>query len=245
MSFFNWFFGATKKTSHAGGLQDKNRPAVRGRPVTMPVDQTRPMAGSKNELDPAQRSIERKARRNAHREQLYTVVREAMTHAGVLTSSYKFKVLSLDQRGDQFLVMMDIEPALNAQPVKLMDIEAAVIQSAKTRFEILVTSVYWRGNGAITALQHAPATVTEPLAAVAISPKPMRSRYDPIQDDEVAAFKTALANGTTNPVSKTDASGKTRSGAHSYTLLTGFEDTEMPDSAVMPALSTTQYGELN
>jgi len=37
----------------------------------------------------------------------------------------------------------------------------------------------------------------------------------------------------------------TRSGPHSYTLLTGFEDTEMPEMPVSaPALSATQYGDL-
>jgi hypothetical protein len=38
---------------------------------------------------------------------------------------------------------------------------------------------------------------------------------------------------------------KTRSRPHSYTLLTGFEDTEMAESASSPALSSTQYGDLN
>ena len=35
-------------------------------------------------------------------------------------------------------------------------------------------------------------------------------------------------------------------GPQSYTLLTGFEDTEMPDAEHrMPHLSGTQYGDLN
>lgn len=32
----------------------------------------------------------------------------AMTRAGVLSASYKFKVLSLDRLGSEFLVMMDL-----------------------------------------------------------------------------------------------------------------------------------------
>ena len=54
--------------------------------------------------NPANRKHERMARR----ELLYAVVREAMVRAGVLSSSYKFKVLSLDPRGRQFLVMVDL-----------------------------------------------------------------------------------------------------------------------------------------
>jgi hypothetical protein len=90
-----------------------------------------------------------------------------------------------------------------------------------------------------------------------------RSRYDPIQADEVAAFKAALAAGATNPAGAAAAAvgvqhghghgtgasartfdGSNRHGPQSYTLLTGFEDTELPDSRA-PALSGTQYGDLN
>jgi hypothetical protein len=36
-----------------------------------------------------------------------------MTRAGILSSSYKFKVLSLDSRSDQYLIMMDLGRLLN------------------------------------------------------------------------------------------------------------------------------------
>jgi hypothetical protein len=49
---------------------------------------------------------------------------------------------------------------------------------------------------------------------------------------------------TTTNLAATDASVKQRSGLRSYTLITGFEDTEMPESSAAPALSATQYGEL-
>jgi hypothetical protein len=42
-----------------------------------------------------------------------------MTRAGVLSASYKFKVLSLDQRGNEFIVMMDLAKAFNGQPEQL------------------------------------------------------------------------------------------------------------------------------
>jgi hypothetical protein len=50
------------------------------------------------------------------REMLYAVVREAMVRAGVLSSTYKFKVLSLDPRGRQFMVMVDLATAPRATP---------------------------------------------------------------------------------------------------------------------------------
>jgi hypothetical protein len=47
------------------------------------------------------------------RKLLYAEVRESMTRAGILSSSYKFKVLSLDSRSDQYLIMMDLGRLLN------------------------------------------------------------------------------------------------------------------------------------
>ena len=87
----------------------------------------------------------------------------------------------------------------------------------------------------------------------------MASPYEAIQADEVAAFKRALAAGVANPAAAAAAAvgiahgasarafdGSGVHGPQSYTLLTGFEDTEMPDPEHrMPVLSGTQYGDLN
>lgn len=258
MSVFNWF---SRKSDSApsspgddsSGLRDSHGRSVPGRdkPASLP-------ALKQGAADAATRSEIRKAKRHARREQLYVAVREAMTRAGVLAASYKFKVLSLDQRGDQFLVMMDVAPALGRQAEKLGDIEVLVVQTAKARFEILVTAVYWRTEAKTVGVARPvhPDTTAVPVAvaaAAAVERKPETtfppvrkpgSRYEPIQEDEVAAFKQALAAGSSTPAS-VDASGKIRTGLHSYTLLTGFEDTEMPESAAVPALSSTQYGDLN
>jgi hypothetical protein len=154
--------------------------------------------------------------------------------------------LSLDQRGDEFLAMVDVAGLLGHQPEKLEQIESAIIQTAKARFELIVTSVYWR-TGMQTASSMTRPAAPFPAPAVLVPPlkKPAGPRYDPIQDDEVAAFKRALVAASPSHSVTTDASGKSRSGLHSYTLLTGFEDTEMPESSATPALSTTQYGDLN
>ena len=71
-------------------------------------------------------------------------------------------------------------------------------------------------------------------------------RRDPIEADEVAAFRHALlAASAKGHIAQHENGAKTRTGPHSYTLLTGFEDTELPESNATPALSKTQYGELN
>ncbi|MEO6016832.1 MAG: hypothetical protein ABIP46_06215 [Polaromonas sp.] len=242
MSLFNWFSPKSNQAraeveDSASSLRDS-----RGRGHSQP----------RLAHDPVNRGEERKAKRHARREQLYQAVRESMTLSGVLSASYKFKVLSLDQVGKQFLVMMDVERAFASQVDKLADIETRIVQTASTRFEIQVTAVYWR-IAALSGTRNASASPDLTAAMFAgqhvqpPAPKKPASRYDPIQADEVAAFKQALAvasaTGAAAAVS-TDSSGKIHSGPRSYTLLTGFEDTEMAESGAAPVLSATQYGDL-
>ena len=54
-----------------------------------------------------------------------------MVRAGVLSSSYKFKVLSLDTRGRQFMVMVDLSHGAASDTTRLAEIEAMVTQSAR------------------------------------------------------------------------------------------------------------------
>jgi len=261
MSLFKWLFPASKPV--------KAHPESSG---LSRVEATRPVARSKEgPVDNAQ-PANRKSERMARRELLYSVVREAMTRAGVLSSGYKFKVLSLDARGRQFLVMVDLARDHGGETARLAELEASIAQGAKSRHDILVTAVYWRMNehvavGDLNAraksdsrpapLEPAAAQVIAPRAAPVAAPA-TRSRFEPIQADEVAAFKQALAAGAANPGATAAAAvgvahgasarafdGSNRHGPQSYTLLTGFEDTELPDSDQrMPALSGTQYGDL-
>ena len=203
-------------------------------------------------------SAKRKVERAARRELLYAVVRETMVRAGVLAASYKFKVLSLDADGRQFLIMIDLARGAGGDANRLAEIEALIAQSAKSRHELVVTGVYWRLNErsgvgragspqSVRAdsqpmpLESQPAplhSAPAPLVATARGPA-----YEPIHAGEVEAFKKALVAGSTGPVPLSTSSG--RGGPHSYTLITGYEDTEMPESEQKsPLLSGTQYGDL-
>jgi len=77
---------------------------------------------------------------------LYSVVRESMARVGILSSSYKYKVLSLDPRGRQYMIMMDLPAEMAREVSRLAEIETVVTQNAKTRHDIVVTAVYWRIN---------------------------------------------------------------------------------------------------
>lgn len=253
MSLFNWFFG---KSVPSGAFFDKDNESMvrnnRGR-SQLARDKRSSSTPTRVAADPTNRSEGRKIKRHARREQLYMAVREAFTHAGVLSATYRFKVLSLDKAGEEFLVMVDVDQFFDHRAEKLADIEARIVQTAKTRYEIRVTFVYWRIStlastcGINTASQDVvqAATVSN-LGAVTPAPqKAPNFRYDPIQDAEVAAFKQALAVVSATSPALDDAADRARSTLRSYTLLTGFEDTEMSESATTPVLSATQYGDLN
>lgn len=258
MSLFNWF--SIKSNSPKTATPDTHRPLRAGRLGQAP-EKVPPLAG-KSAGGTDALLVDRKVKRHARREQLYVAIRESMTRGGVLSASYKFKVLSLDHRGDQFLVMMDVEPSLGGEGQRLSDIETLLISTAKSLFSIYVTSVYWRidsrvraapvGDTEASLLDEANAQPAIPEASknafkndgYKASRKPAPQRYDPILDDEMTAFKQALAASTAQHSAVPDGTGKSRSGLRSFTLITGFEDTEMPESFAAPALSATQYGEL-
>lgn len=294
MSLFSWFSG---KSSEDEGLSVQAHPDSDSSGLTRD-ERTRPIAGARPKVsapmplnNPSEQSGQ-KTQRHAKRELLYAAVREAMIRAGVLSASYKFKVLSLDPRGDQFMVMMDLAQEFGGQTERLAEIEVLIAQSAKSRYNIRVTAVYWRMNELVSvgrprpsaaiatsqpahtevakavpvvpagpvlvaAATAAEVAVAEPVVAVtamaepaAVAPlAPLPKRYEPIQAEEVTAFKQALAAASASGMplrpDKNQADKSERSTSRSYTLLTGFEDTEMPETPVtVPALSATQYGDL-
>jgi hypothetical protein len=237
MSLFDWFGSRKKHEPHASVLPSSGLSRL---------DSTRPFNAPRHggTAQPANRKQERMARR----ELLYAVVREAMVRAGVLTSTYKFKVLSLDARGRQFMVMVDLAQGANSDTARLAEIEAMVAQSAKQRYDILVTAVYWRSNDHVAVGDPAPRAAAAPQPQVHVrpaTPAPSRPAELHPAPDEVIAFKRALAASAKGEQALATAASKNpdAAGQQSYTLLTGFEDTEMAagDDA---NLSGTQYGEL-
>ena len=167
----------------------------------------------------------RRTIRLQRRELLYSAIREAMVHAGVLSTSYKFKVLSLDSQGRQYLVMMDLVRDGASDMMRLAEIEAQIMQSAKALHDILVTAVYWRAN------EH-------PAAGYALQPQPPASAVSPsdaalpaagMAPDFLAAFDRAAMPDRREALSSSD-----------------FEDTVIEDpSDPAPPRKATQYGDLN
>lgn len=280
MSLFSWLSPKKKAAPPQTAPQSSGLSRMES---TKPYAAAARQGGAPN-AQPANRKQERMARR----ELLYSVVRDAMVHAGVLSSSYKFKVLSLDPRGRQFLVMVDLSAGAATDTARLAEIEALIAQQARARFDILVTAVYWRsiehvavGDPAVRPVPSRPAPLqAEPPQREAPTSQPAElmpapaahrhGRHEPLHPDEMTAFRQALATGMGGAQAMQQAHAATRpagadpqanGGAHakafdgslkhgpqSYTLLTGFEDTEMADdgaeAASGAALSATQYGDL-
>jgi hypothetical protein len=191
----------------------------------------------------------RKNERLERRELLYAVVRDSMTRAGVLSASYKFKVLSLDSRGRQYLIMMDLARKDVGDTGRLAEIEGLMAKSAKVRHDILVTAVYWRVNEHVTAglTRNAPQGL-DPVSPVptplepAVTKSPVKPRFEPLQDDEVTAFKQALAS-VPAPSKKPEPGKVVQSGRRNPAPQPVFQDTQLQEA--QSPLSGTQYGDLN
>jgi hypothetical protein len=221
MSFFTWL---TRKSAGSAPI-DAQSTGLGQLDATMPISYAA-TARTKSNLDAPH--SKRKVVRLEQRELLYAVVRECMTKSGILSSSYKFKVLSLDSRGKAYLVMVDLPPAHMAHPLRLVEIESLIARHAKAMHDILVTAVYWRVNER--------ANVTAAGAAMTAATS------SPSRQQQIEAFKKSFAANETNPP-PTIAAPATKPFLEQQTQSADFEDTEIED--FHSPMSGTQYGDLN
>lgn len=151
-----------------------------------------------------------------------------MALAGVPSSEYKFKVLSLDARGQKYLIMVDLASHQAQQVARLTEIERHIVQSTKTQHDIEVTSIYWRVDEHITS-------EVVPAPKVDVTPTPPRvvptlqvaqqsnSRQEAPLLDELQAFKRA-----SSVLRKQDAS-------------TNVADVEDEDEVAPPNFADTEF----
>jgi hypothetical protein len=243
MSLFHWF---TKKKAEQP-MSYSERAGLGNIDVTKPFqpsDQDRPKAQV-----PPESPANRKSERLERRELLYAVVRESMIRVGVLSSTYKFKVLSLDSRGSKYLIMMDLAEQHVGEASRLAEMEGLIAQSAKARHNILVTAVYWRVNEHVTSgVTHRAKMDSGPAPLLAPPPVTqntalLKPQYGSLLPDEVEAFTQTLS--TAPKPQKLSSPGEIiRSERKNPAHMPNFADTEFLDEAQMP-LSGTQYGNLN
>lgn len=179
----------------------------------------------------------RRGRRILRREQLFSVVRESLIRAGVLSTSYEFKVLALDSSGDSFLVLVDLSLPADVMPDEyLLEIESWVQKSARSRHGMQVQAVYWRRRAVQdqrgVALKASVAAQTRREAAASDSmPLTAPGRVQPLEADEVVAFRKALESPAL-PAHRMESPAEPRPHPASD-VNSGFSE-----------LSETQYGKL-
>ena len=139
----------------------------------------------------------RRSRRILRREQLFVVVRESLIRGGVLSTSYDFKVLTLDPTGDTFLVLIDL--ALSAEFISdedLLEIERWIQTSAESRHSMAVRSVYWRRRALSdqrgTALKSAVAAQIRREDFRTSQLQPVLKTAEPVQQPRHTAHGAAL-----------------------------------------------------
>lgn len=217
----NWF---SKRTPDKTVLQSE--PSGGG-----PLDAHVPAA--RHAATPHNNAAQRRSVRLERRELLYGVIRESMIYAGVLSSTYKFKVLSLDAQGQQYLVMVDLAHGVMADMARLADVEAHIAHGAKARHDILVTAVYWRDNEHVSEGLMRRSTAAQ--VATLLPSLPARQEAD--QEAEGSAHK--------QDVTKEKAGELMTANPGDSVSPPGFADTEVAalGERVSP-LSGTQYGDL-
>lgn len=223
MSLFSWF---RPKTAQPSGHGARNKPRRSFGQTTLPL------------ISP------RRGRRILRREQLFSVVRESLIRAGVLSTSYEFKVLALDSSADGFLVLIDLALAADVMPdAYLQEIEHWIQGSARSRHEMDIPAVYWRRklapdqHGIALKASVAAQTRREAASASATSiPAPDLSlsshKVQNVGVDEVDAFRKALAHPAI-PAHRMDSPPET-----------GAQEREPEAHSDFSALSETQYGKL-
>ena len=256
MSFFARVFG---RPAHKPAPSNHPSPADFAEPPPpTPVAATATARPATTPPAPDQVSS-RPGERSARREMVYAAVRESMVRSGILSSGYKFKVLALDKRATQFMVMVDLAEQFAAMPGRLAEIEALIAYAAKSRFDILVTAVYWRLNSqlGVSASKLKPAAVNaQPLTTqgmpTAPAPTPPLSQtpaIEPLEEAEIEAFKQALRQAAMRPSPPTDGQSLTEAipvtGKRSKTSPIASPVQPVRPGAVPAPIANTNYGGLS
>ena len=222
---------ALLKRWFGSGAQEQPGPPVDSTGIDS-VDATLPLThrpSARQQSQAAASASLTKKQRLERRELLYAVVRESMNHLGVLASTYKFKVLSLDSSGTQYLIMVDAPGSQLGEAGKLVEMERTIARKAKDLHALQVLAVYWRVNDSVASApsRSAPA---QHRSAQSASVAPPPAHHALAQPERAQLPDTAQPHAGPEP----DKADRPQPA--------NFADTEIDEAA--PPLSGTQYGDL-
>lgn len=179
----------------------------------------------------AKKPSSRREIRAGRRELLFNVITHVMDTMGMTSPSYKFKVLTLDGDGKQHLAMVDMARDLMRDTGRLEEIEFQVIQQAKQKHDLVVTTMYFRVNESLTprtkpspppaARSRSP---LRPARAPARPLRPLRPTTAGAEDNASTAFPptaVALPHQSVMPSNESSSVGKGRSFLQSLKLSGG------------------------
>lgn len=133
------------------------------------------------------------------REMLYEAIKVTMESHGILSASYRFRVVRNDRRGHMYFVLMDLSTDFmhnrQGRPAQLVALGAAIGKNAAARYAIMVSGVYWRVNDQIQGFE-ASRPDAEPGADATAPDLPLSHRgHARARAEELAAFEAALQKG--------------------------------------------------
>ncbi len=132
------------------------------------------------------------------RDMLYEAIRYSMQAHGILSGSYRFRVVRNDRRGHMYSVMMDLSTDFmhkpEGRPAQLVALGAAIAKNAATRYGLLVAGVYWRVNEEIQGFESSRPAAQSGAAAETPDPSPGPSQGR-ARVEELAAFEDAWQKG--------------------------------------------------
>lgn len=131
------------------------------------------------------------------REMLFDSVESTMESRGILSASYRFKVVRADRRGHSFVVMVDLSTDFmdgdQGHQRPLMALGEAIRTNTLNRYGLGVAAVYWRVNEEIKGFDPQPGGDAGPHGDT--SPEAARSanvnKYERATAQELAAFESA------------------------------------------------------
>jgi hypothetical protein len=138
------------------------------------------------------------------REMLFDSVKATMESKGILSGSYKFKVVRADKRGHSFVVMVDLSTDFmdseQGRQRSLAALGTVIGKNALARYGLGVSAVYWRVNEELRGFDPQRAEAVAGPDSGPLSPEAKRAsnvrRYERATAEELAAFESAWQNSS-------------------------------------------------
>ena len=137
------------------------------------------------------------------REMLFDSVKTTMESHGMLSGSYRFKVVRADKRGHTFMVMVDLSTDFmdseQGRPRPLLALGASMTKNALGRYGVGVAAVYWRVDPELKGFDRERGEAAS-HANAASTPEAQRSanvrKYERATEQELAEFVSAWQKGS-------------------------------------------------